>query len=141
MAGGVGRLRFERSFRHALYGLAVVAPYYLIALLKPHLILRIFYGANSLYVHETGTFRIMVLGYALQAVALLTTCIIGGLAEIRKLFHMQMIGMATAMLFGLPIALKYGVPAAALGFAIVQGVLVIYGLHTSRQLFELEVGQ
>ena len=82
----------------------------------------------------------MVLGYALQAIALLTSCVIGGLAEIRELFHMQMIGMATALLFGLPITMKYGVAAAALGFAIVQGVLVIYGLHTLRRLFEQEVG-
>ena len=28
MAGSVGRLRFERSFRHGLYGFAIVAPYY-----------------------------------------------------------------------------------------------------------------
>jgi len=38
----------------------------------------------------------------------------------RKLFRMQMLGMAAALLFGLPAAVEYGVAAAAVGFAIVQ---------------------
>jgi hypothetical protein len=141
MAGTVGRERFARSFRHGVYGLVIISPYYVFAFLSPHLILRIFYGAHSLYVQETGAFRILVVGYALQAVALLASCILLGLAETRKLFHMQMIGMAAALLLGLPAAVEYGVAAAALGFAIVQCTQAIYGVRTSRKLFEQEAGQ
>jgi hypothetical protein len=135
MAGSPGRERFVRSFRHALYGLAVIAPYFVIALIVPHLILRIFYGAGSPYVDETEALRIMVLGYSLQAVALMASCVIGGLAKTRSLFHMQLVGMAAALLFGLPPAAIFGVAAAALGFTIVQGLQVIYGVHTCRRLF------
>jgi hypothetical protein len=136
VAGDSGTKRFDRAMRHGLYGLAIVCPYFMVGLLDPHLVLRLFYGAASLYVQQTVALRIMVVGYALQAVTLMASCVIGGLADTRGLFRMQLIGMATALLFGLPAAAIYGVWAAALGFTFVQGTQVIYALRSSIQLFQ-----
>jgi hypothetical protein len=141
IAGGTGRERFERAFRHGLYGLAAIGPYYLVALVVPHTILRVFYGSNSLYVRETVSFKILILGYSLQAVAIMTACAIGGRSETRKLFHLQMVGMVAALVIGLPAAARYGIAAAALGFAIVQCFQALYGLRVCWQLYEQRAGQ
>jgi O-antigen/teichoic acid export membrane protein len=136
VAGDSGAKRLDRALRHALYGLAIVCPYFLLGLLNPHFVLRIFYGAASVYVQQTLAFRIMVVAYALQALALMASCVIGGLADTRGLFRMQLIGMATALLFGLPAAARYGVWAAALGLTFVQASQVVYGIRSSKQLYQ-----
>jgi hypothetical protein len=141
VAGDSGAKRFDRAMRHGLYGLAIVCPYFMVAMLDPHLVLRLFYGAASLYVQQTLALRIMVVGYALQAVALMASCVIGGQGDTRRLFRMQLIGMTTALLFGLPAAAIFGVWAAALGFTLVQATQVIYALRRSTQLFQGIAGE
>ena len=131
-----GSKGFDRAVRHGQHGLAIVCAYYLVALINPQWILRVFYGAQSLYVQQAPVFRIMVLGGALQAVALMAGCVIGGLAETRKLFYMQVVGMATALLVGLPLAAKYGIYAAAAGFTLVQASQALYGIRACKMLFE-----
>lgn len=141
MAGSNKSKRYRAAARHGAHGLAIISVYYVLAFLSPHLILRTFFGETSFYVQQTGLFRLMIIAYALQAVQLMAGSVIAGLAETRRYFFMQAIGMVTAVLIGLPLTAKYGVTGAVFGFAFVQTGQLTYALVVCRHLSALSLSQ
>lgn len=113
---------------HALFGMCAIAPWLLLVLLFPGPVLKLFYGAGSVYIGATLPLRIMVLGTLLEAIALPATCMITGRSDFRLLLLMQSIGAVT-FLASCYLIFRFTLTGAALSLAAVQFARAAYGIY------------
>lgn len=113
---------WRTSARYGLGGIAVLLPYYLMLLLYPTRILRIFYGAHSPYLALATPLCLLVIGYALVYVAHVLSAFFYGLERGQTVLYAQIFGGVAAVLVGLPLARIWGVLGACGGLTLGYGV-------------------
>ena len=113
---------------HAVFGMCAIAPWLLVVLLFPGVVLRLFYGQESPYLFETFPLRILVFGCLLESIALPATCILTGRGEFRLLLVMQSLG-AMAFAACCYLIFRFTLDGAAFTFIGVQVARAAYGVH------------
>jgi Na+-driven multidrug efflux pump len=110
------------AIRCASQSCVLLLPYFVTLLLFPGVLVRIFYGSHSVYMQFDGLLRIVVVAYAMETIACVSGAALGGLERTAYVFVSQFLGASVAIAGCLPAALRWGVPAAVAGLAIVNAV-------------------
>ena len=118
----VAGLRTTR--RYALLGALVLLPYFGAALLIPGTILRLLYGADSVYAGLGLGLRVFVLGSALAYTAHILTMYYFGLSRSAVVLRCELIAAATTVLAGFALVAKAGVLGAAVAYDLTFAVAV-----------------
>jgi O-antigen/teichoic acid export membrane protein len=128
---------------HAMFGLCAIAPWLLLVLVLPGLVLTLFYGHGSAYLLATQPLRILLFGTLLEGVALPATCIMTGRGELRLMLLIQSLGAIT-FLVGCYLIFRFKLNGAALTFVGVQVARALYGVHyylkTAARFSERSIG-
>jgi hypothetical protein len=96
---------------------------YLLALgVAGRFVMGMLYGSTSVYLSYAPLLRIFAPAWSLDVVALLASCILGGLREARSMFIVQLSGAVAAVLIVLPWIYWTGLTAAAFGMLFVSAV-------------------
>ena len=103
------------AWRYIAMGAAMLAPYYLLLLLAPGLVLRVFYGSGFDHAPLHDELRVFVLGYSLMYLGNVSVSVLNGLGRGDSGFVATAFAAAGAAFVAVPLAVKFGVYGAAWG--------------------------
>ena len=131
---------WRASAKYGLAGAAILLPCYLILLLYPTGILRLFYGSHSPYVVLATPLCFLVIAYALVYLAHVLSAFFYGLERGQTVLKAQIFGGVAAIAVGLPLARIWGVLGASGGLTLAYGVqaavFVVYLVRTQSHMSE-----
>jgi len=138
----VAKAKAERGLRaaksaaasYSLQGAALLLPYYLLLVLVPGLILRLFYGETSPYLSLTTPLRLFVAIYALFYVSQMLAGLFNGLGKSRWTFLAQLSAAVSNSLIALPLAATVGLLGALCGGVVPLILQVGLGIYFLRLL-------
>jgi O-antigen/teichoic acid export membrane protein len=138
----VAKAKAERGLRaaknaaasYSLQGAALLLPYYLLLVLVPGLILRLFYGKASPYLPLTTPLRLFVAIYAMYYLSQTLSGLFNGLGESRWTFYAQLSAAITNSMIALPLAAVVGLLGALYGGIVPMLLQVGMGLYFLRLL-------
>jgi O-antigen/teichoic acid export membrane protein len=100
------------GFSYGLRGGMLLLPFYLILVIWPQSVLRLFYGAGSPYLDLSGILRLFVLAYLIGYLANLMVVILNSLERTRVAFLSQLASAITTIVIGLPLVIWGGIAGA-----------------------------
>jgi O-antigen/teichoic acid export membrane protein len=116
VAAAKGGARFAHA-RHVAWSYtwqfeALIAPYLLVLLIWPQMVLRVFYGAASPFRLLVMPLRLMVLVYAIAVPMMVWSAALCGVERVRASFRVQVWGAATTVVMGVPACMLFGLAGA-----------------------------
>jgi O-antigen/teichoic acid export membrane protein len=117
-AGGGFSAAKQTALQLGSKGGLLLAPYFVLLLIYPAGVLRLFYGADSPYLSLEVTVRVMAVCYFVMYLSIILGGFLRGLKESKLVFVIQMVGTVAAVVVGLPMAALFGVNGAAFGNAV-----------------------
>ncbi len=142
---GQGRAGGQRAagvaVRYALQGLVVLLPYYVLLLLLPQLVMRLFYGSASPYLIYTAPLRLMVGVYALYYVGQMFAGFFNGLGRGELSFYAQSASAVANAAVCLPLAISVGFIGAIWGGIVPMIAQVAVSIYLLRRLRPLRRSQ
>ena len=133
-AGAGIRLATKAGLAIGLRGAALVAPYLLLVISMPTMMLTLFYGRHSAYLSLGEPLRLMALAYGLYYIAALLANVFNGLSRPRVSFNGLALSSACSLAVGLPMAATLGVAGAAAGSVLVNASRLFAQAWTLRSL-------
>lgn len=103
--------------KYALFGAALLAPYYGLILIAPTTAVKLL--GNGDFPGSMGALRVFVFGYILLYVLTMTAAFFNGLGKSRTTFIGHMAGVISSVILGLPLTALYGVSGAVVGGMVV----------------------
>lgn len=119
--------------RYAAQGALLLIPYWLIILLYPGAILKLFYGAQSPYIVHADALRLTVAVYVLMYITQILSGLLNGLEQSRLFFLSLVVSALVAVGIGIPLAAWGGIEWALIGMTFVAVSRVIANLLFVRQ--------
>jgi O-antigen/teichoic acid export membrane protein len=131
--GGISAAR-RSATQYAAQGAALLLPYFAALALVPHLMLRLFYSADSPYLNYTTPLRLMVAVYAIFYLSQMTAGFLNGLGHSRWTFFAQAGAAIANALICLPLAAVVGLYGAAWGGIVPMVVQLAISIYFARSL-------
>jgi O-antigen/teichoic acid export membrane protein len=100
------------GFSYGLRGGMLLLPFYLILVIWPQTVLRLFYGASSPYLGLSDILRLFVLSYLIGYLANFMVVILNSLERTRVAFLSQLASATTTIVIGLPLVIWGGIAGA-----------------------------
>lgn len=116
--GGI-RAGAKPAARYGLQGALLVAPYYVALLNWPHLALSLFYGHSSSYLGLGSVVRIFATAYFASYAFMAASAFLNGIEKSQLVLRSDLAG-AGALVLAVPLAARYGVRGACVGYLVVN---------------------
>jgi O-antigen/teichoic acid export membrane protein len=129
----------ELVARRALAGGALVAPFFVIVMIRPAQLLQLFYGAHKSYAQFTLALQLLAAAYVTYLIAYVLSATLRGYRASSAVLKMQLYPALMGVTLGTWLTLSFGVTGACLA-ALAAGLLrVAIGWHHVARLRELTV--
>jgi O-antigen/teichoic acid export membrane protein len=112
------------GIKYGLQGALFLCPYYIVLLVAPDLVLRIFYGADSHFLDLGYTLRLMTICYIVQLASQIVLAVLNGLERTSVNFHSQLAAAVVTVVAVIPLVAVSGIVGASWG-RILQGVVSV----------------
>lgn len=100
-------------------GACILIPYYVVALVWSRGILGLLYGHASMYLGMKGALRILAAAYPFAYAFGVIGAFFNGVKRPSLLFRSELYGIGAVMVFGIPLALYYGIVGSCWAFLLV----------------------
>ncbi len=119
------RVARQTTLRYGMrFGLLLV-PAFMALFFAPLLVMRIVYGANSVYLPFAWLLRIFVLGFILQYLATVVGAYEGGMSRPKTYMWVQMLGTGFLLVVGTLLIYFFGVTGAVVAMSFASAVRLI----------------
>lgn len=121
---------------YTLQAASLLFPYYIVLMLFPHLMLRLFYKADSPYLVYTTPLRLIIGVNAMYFLSWMGFGFFNGLGKSRWSFYAQMTAAIANCLVCMPLAIKVGLTGAIGGGLVPMVAQIIVITYFLRMLFQ-----
>lgn len=140
-AAGGARAGRRAALRHAALGAAMLAPYYVLLLVAPGLVMRIFYGRNFDHLPLHDELRVFVLGYSIMYAGNICVSVLNGLGRGHAGFIATAVAAVGAAVIAVPLAVRFGVYGAAWGGIVPLSAQLLVAAWLLRRVSDADVGR
>jgi O-antigen/teichoic acid export membrane protein len=132
VASGRGKDAFANTKHHGIRGAMFIAPFMVLVIIAPHLVLRCFYGADSAYLRLERELRMLIIANLIAYVAYILGAYYYGLGRSDVVLWANCGGSAAILLVGLYLCFRYGTLGAVEAYDLsvaARAAVLFWWLH------------